>query len=447
MHAQTEKPHTRDKYLKFLILVCVFTPVLAVLTVAEAPLLGAVSQSIITMDRDAFTLLSAGILGYLILRGICHYVRQYSAAMLSTVLVNRLRLHLMRSVSAAPLNKVLEKTPEYYFSQATSQLEQAKSSYYDTILWGVYLLTQLIVAILVGFTINPTMAVVTILLCIPLSLIPIVSRKIIARATGKLVEATNQLNESTGDLLHGTRDWKTYREQKSIMPHYAGSIGAWFPVARSHTQVQERVDAINAFFTTILYIGVWLGGGYFVFAGAISFPELLIFSQLTSMIAMPLYSASGLIPQYISGREIIGYIKKSVPESSAEVPPSEGDTRSGLFSTITYEDVYLFETSKHPISHTFSSGTKYLIIGASGSGKSTLYQPLTGINRSYRGSILIDGVDLQAIGDDSLHRAISSISQKNHIFNDTIRENIRLHNHAYGDESILAACRTAGIHE
>ena len=77
------------------------------------------------------------------------------------------------------------------------------------------------------------------------------------------------------------------------------------------------------------------------------------------------------------------------------------------------------------VSATVSAGELLVIRGKSGSGKSTLALAITGL-LSYEGSITIGGVEIRDIKDSHLY--ISASLQRGHIFNTSLRENLKIAN-------------------
>jgi putative ABC transport system ATP-binding protein len=61
-------------------------------------------------------------------------------------------------------------------------------------------------------------------------------------------------------------------------------------------------------------------------------------------------------------------------------------------------------TILHPLDLTIPNGRVIAVTGASGSGKSTLLGLIAGLDAPTTGSILIDGVDITALGEDALAR-------------------------------------------
>ena len=75
---------------------------------------------------------------------------------------------------------------------------------------------------------------------------------------------------------------------------------------------------------------------------------------------------------------------------------------------------------------TLEPNKKIAIVGKSGSGKSTLFNLITRIFDPKEGSILLDGIDIKELNEESLRKNISVIRQEPFIFNRSIKENFKL---------------------
>src|SRR5262249_30292015 len=93
------------------------------------------------------------------------------------------------------------------------------------------------------------------------------------------------------------------------------------------------------------------------------------------------------------------------------------------------------------------AGKRVAIVGRSGSGKTTLVKCLAGLLEPTEGTIFYDGVDLKTLNYRDLRRQIGFILQDNHLFNDTIAQNIAFGEAEPDMDQVLWAARVANAHE
>jgi ABC-type transport system involved in cytochrome bd biosynthesis fused ATPase/permease subunit len=96
---------------------------------------------------------------------------------------------------------------------------------------------------------------------------------------------------------------------------------------------------------------------------------------------------------------------------------------------------YWSETFLAPCDFSIEPGETLVITGASGIGKSTLAASLLGF-APYLGSLSIGGAEVREIKDLSEH--ISGTLQQGHIFNTTLRENLKIANPEAQDRELVA---------
>nr|MDE7380461.1 ABC transporter ATP-binding protein/permease [Clostridia bacterium] len=95
------------------------------------------------------------------------------------------------------------------------------------------------------------------------------------------------------------------------------------------------------------------------------------------------------------------------------------------------------------ISFTADRGQTVGIIGGTGSGKSTLVNLIPHFYDAADGTVTVGGVNVNAIGDETLRETCGIVPQRAVLFKGTIRENIKWGNESATDEEILQAVETA----
>ncbi|HEC22325.1 MAG TPA: thiol reductant ABC exporter subunit CydC [Chloroflexi bacterium] len=99
------------------------------------------------------------------------------------------------------------------------------------------------------------------------------------------------------------------------------------------------------------------------------------------------------------------------------------------------------------VSFSLAEGERLAIVGASGAGKSTLVNLLLRFWDYEEGEILLGGRDLRQYRQDDVRAWIGVVTQRTHLFNATIRENLLIARPAATDGQIIAAAKAARIHD
>jgi ABC-type protease/lipase transport system fused ATPase/permease subunit len=87
------------------------------------------------------------------------------------------------------------------------------------------------------------------------------------------------------------------------------------------------------------------------------------------------------------------------------------------------------------------------VIGPSAAGKSTLARAITGVWPLRRGSVRLDGAELDGWSPDELGRHIGYLPQDVTLFEGTIAENICRLEEEKDSHAIIAAAKAAGVHD
>jgi ATP-binding cassette subfamily C protein len=93
----------------------------------------------------------------------------------------------------------------------------------------------------------------------------------------------------------------------------------------------------------------------------------------------------------------------------------------------------------------FPKGSFTAIVGESGCGKSTISAILMGRNKGYSGEILVGGVPLREISEESLMENFTYISHNSYLFKGTVRENLRLARPDAGDDTLWQALEQVNL--
>ena len=117
---------------------------------------------------------------------------------------------------------------------------------------------------------------------------------------------------------------------------------------------------------------------------------------------------------------------------------------------IEFNDVsfkYKTEDVIKDISFNVEKESTIAIVGKTASGKSTVLSLINGLYSCTSGEIKIDGNDINQIKSKDLKSKLSFATQKNFMFNDTVKTNITLNNDSIDIEEIRLSAELSGLNE
>lgn len=142
-------------------------------------------------------------------------------------------------------------------------------------------------------------------------------------------------------------------------------------------------------------------------------------------------------------------LASSAPAGVVSADPAPADAPSEVPAVVVRElDVhYGPRRAVAGVSFEVARGTNVALVGASGAGKSTVAAVVAGVRTPTRGSVRVAGQDPHALPPAERARVVALVSQENHVFAGTLRENLTLAAPAAGDDAVREALRAVGLAE
>ena len=101
----------------------------------------------------------------------------------------------------------------------------------------------------------------------------------------------------------------------------------------------------------------------------------------------------------------------------------------------------------HGVDLEAAPGRMVALVGPSGAGKSTVVSLVPRLYDVTSGAVLVDGIDVRRLTQESLRAAVGFVPQDPHLFHDTVAGNLRYGRPEVSDARLEEVCRAAQIHE
>ncbi|MDE3997528.1 cysteine/glutathione ABC transporter ATP-binding protein/permease CydC [Glaesserella parasuis] len=222
----------------------------------------------------------------------------------------------------------------------------------------------------------------------------------------------------------------------------------WLKAQSHESQLGGLSNALLMFINGILVTAV-----IYLSATAINVPQadnpealiaLVVFCVLASLeILMPIGMAFLHLGQVIEAAERISEITAQQPtvqfNGTAQWKQTEANQPLISFNQVSFSYSPEHEQVLNHISFEIKKGERIAILGKTGSGKSTIFQLLIRNYDATSGEILLNGCNIKDYPEKTLRQQIAVLSQRVHIFSNTLRENLRFGNPQATDEALSEA--------
>ena len=290
---------------------------------------------------------------------------------------------------------------------------------------------------------------------LPVFLFAIMSRRRkMSAASRNEKQKTAAINVGIESSLSGIRTARAFANEAAEIDKFNTANENFKVSKRAFHHEMGVFNATMEFFMTLLSAAVITVGGYLIMRGEMNYIDLITFSLYITTFINPvrkLANFSEIFARGFAGLERFTELMRVEPKLKDAADAKELKNCRGEIDvdhvSFTYDTEEETDGVLHDVSVHIAPGEAVAIVGPSGGGKSTLCQLIPRFYEVSDGAIRIDGTDVRAIAQASLHRAIGIVQQDVFLFADTVRENIRYGRPDATDEEIIEAAKCAEIYD
>jgi ATP-binding cassette subfamily B protein len=411
-----------------------------------------IDDGISQLDMRTVLLISGGLVGLALLRGLFNFLQMYWSELTSQGVAFDLRNLIFEKLQRLSFSYHDQAQTGKLMTRITSDVEMVRMFVGRGVVMLFSAVLMLIGTIVLLLSMNWRLALV-VLAVIPAMLI------LFALFIGRIIPLSRRVQEKLAALnttlqenLAGMRVVKAFTRELYEIERYA---------EQNADLKQENINLARLFsslFPVVFGIAnlatvgvVWVGGNQ-VISGTLTLGSLVAFIGYINYLLMPIFMV-GMIGSMLSRAEASGERIFEVIDARSEVeekadaislPEITGEVE---FQEVSFRYVGGQSDVLHEISFVADPGETIAILGQTGSGKSSIINLIPRFYDATRGEILIDGVPVKDLSLDSLRSQIGIVLQETTLLAGSIRENI-----AYGKpdadlNQVIAAAKAAQAHE
>lgn len=259
------------------------------------------------------------------------------------------------------------------------------------------------------------------------------------------VKVTQQMNSTIVEYIGGIEVIKAFNQGSHSYAKFSDQVlanASYFYQWMKSCQLPVSVSKALAP-TTLITI---LPAGWILYqGGSLPIETFVTVIVLSLGIAGPLLAAMDFVDSLAKVGTIVGEID-SILNSPEQEHGEQPATLSGMDIQMDHVSFGYHEDKEilHDISLSIPQGSLTAFAGPSGSGKSTIAKLIAGFWDVEQGAIILGGKDLKEIPLPQLYAQTAFVSQDNYLFDETVRENIRMGRPQASDREVEEAAKAAG---
>lgn len=441
------------KPLAPIMLITIFMGVLGFLAAISIAAFGAIALGTYIGDITFITFKGALIVMVVsaVLRGFLRYGEQLSGHYIAFKILYILRDKIFTVLRKLAPAKLEGKEKGNLIALITSDIELLEVFYAHTIApISIAIITNSIIAIILSL-INPAFGIIAAGFFIIVGfVIPYVSSSFAKEAGVKYRNIFGESNNYVLDSLRGLKEVLLYKNGEERLKNINKNS---IRLNKSLDKIKEHEGIIRATTDITIMIAiltfVLLGMSKFL-SGEITFTAAIVAIVVVASSFGPVVALSNLsntLLQTFACAERIFELIDEVPHVEEVVGKN-----NIVCNEIAYNDVtFTYPTRKEKIfkntSLNIKKGEKIALIGESGIGKSTFIKLIMRFWDVNSGDIKLDNIDIKDVNTKSLRNSQRLVSQETYLFNESIRDNIKIGNKDASEEDVIEASKKASIHD
>ncbi|CDE38516.1 aBC-type multidrug transport system ATPase and permease component [Mycoplasma sp. CAG:472] len=389
--------------------------------------------------------------GYVIVYGVLLIPRM--------ILYNKLQMSFINKVCKDMYNKY-QNLPAIAFEKAgVGELINRLSSDPDRVLDLLNQLVKMILKIIMALIIVVVSFKISIFIGIEITIFAIImgiiSSKyfpVIKNTQKEIKKESDKLIKRTTENLTGIREIKALGIKNNMINLINNDIDNYCNKSLKINRYESVYNGLNNIVYYVLQFIILLTCGYLFIKGHIVYSVLMMVHTYIWRIDEVAETLSSFGVNYNKVKVSLSRIDEVVNNKIFKDEIYGDINLNNPKGNVTFKNVSFKYTKKENLtldnlSLNIKTNQKTAIVGRSGNGKTTIFNLLLRYFDVTNGEVLIDGVDIKDLSEDSLRKTISCVRQNPFLFNMSIFENFKIVKPDITLKEVKEVCKRAYIDE
>ncbi len=444
-------------------------------TLAEVGITGMLSPVIDTLTGEFNQSL---FIKYLLIMGllvvfvsISQYIGNLSMARLAQKTVHKIRTDMFSHMEKLPISYFDKHSHGELMSTFTNDVDMLTQSLEQSVSQIIISIVTVLGTFIMMLILSPTLTLVVVaMLAVMFYSVSIVGKKS-AKNFRNQQSALADMNGYIEEMMSGQKVVKVFNYEDRAIDTFSNKNEELRNASTLASTYGVMMMPIMGNLSFVMYALVSMVGALLIIVNRLTLGNIASFLQYTRSISRPITQVSNqlntLFAALAGAERIFNVLDEEIEKDDGDVsllkdcegrknlcwqvPKVNGEYEEvPLQGFITFEDVdfgYVPEKRVlNKINLYAKPGQKIAFVGSTGAGKTTITNLINRFYEINEGQILYDGIDIRRINKHDLRSTMSIVLQDVHLFEGTVRENIRYGRLDATDEDVVEAAKLANAH-
>lgn len=294
--------------------------------------------------------------------------------------------------------------------------------------------------------VNLTLFKIVVIFLLGYLLLGIITNKKIKHHIYKNIDENTKYNEQAIEDIESFNSIKNnnleQHRQLRMYEKISNYINSTFKLNKSVNNIElSRNLILDIMNYVIISVGI-----YMLMKNEIQLITFITFQTVLNYLTEPIKNILNLLFNFnfmkTSAIKIMDFLNNEQEKLDIDTTFKTGDIIVNNLS-YSYDDYHKILTN---LNFKINKNEHVLLKGKSGNGKSTLCKLLNRTIKTFKGNILINGIDIRDYGLQTIRNNITFLSQEEYLFNDTIKNNI-ITNNIYDLKKFDLVCKLCFVED